>query len=487
MDLDNNKDLLSAINRAARAVTGALVDMSCCPGNGKIISVASPEQASSIRLRAVPTDERPLEAVVTEAKDIFSYRAAMNHPRFFGFIPSPISPISWLGEMISTAFNVHAGSWLQSSGPSAVEDALIALFAEKAGLPSSAGGIFLSGGSMANMTALMVARDTKLHSLDRGRAVIYLSEQTHSSVAKGLRILGFLNDQLRKLPADEKFQMDVSALKAAISKDRAAGLLPLAVVASCGTTNTGSIDPLSTIADVAEMESLWMHVDGAYGASIVLSQQHHSLAVGLSRADSISWDAHKWLFQTYACGMVLVRERKHLLQTFANEAEYLRDAVAGEDTPNFWSLGPELTRPARAMKLWFTLQVLGTRKVGEMIDHGVMLVETAERELRKLPDWEIVSPASLAIMTFRYAPKGLSEMECDQLNVAISKQLIADNFAAILTTQLAGRTVLRICAIHPGLAQTGIIEVVQVLNEVAREIQSSSKVDNVCRQSQSTD
>jgi L-2,4-diaminobutyrate decarboxylase len=160
---------------------------------------------------------------------------------------------------------------------------------------------------MANMTALMAARDTKLHPLERGRAVIYLSEQTHSSVAKGLRILGFLNDQLRKLPADGKFQMDVSALKAAISKERAAGLLPLAVVASCGTTNTGSIDPLSTIADVAEIESLWMHVDGAYGASIVLSQQHQSLAVDLSRADSISWDAHKWLFQTYACGMVLVR------------------------------------------------------------------------------------------------------------------------------------------------------------------------------------
>ena len=269
----------------------------------------------------------------------------MDHPRFYGFIPSPASPLSFVGDMLTTGFNAHSGSWMQSSGPAAIEQGLIAWLAQRAGLPDSAGGLFVSGGSMANLTGLMLARDRMLPLEDRRRGVIYLSSQTHSSIAKGLGVLGFLPDQICKIGVDPERRLDVAALAEAITADQAIGRLPFAVVASCGTTNTGSIDDLHAVADLAARERLWLHVDGAYGASVALSGHHRSLIDGLGRADSLSWDAHKWLFQTYGCGMVLVRDRTHLPESFATSAEYLQDATAGDDTPNFWDYGIELPAP----------------------------------------------------------------------------------------------------------------------------------------------
>ena len=309
---------------------------------------------------------------------------------------------------------------------------------------------------MANLTALMVARDQKLPSQqDRLKGVIYVSAQTHLSVAKGLRVLGFIDSQIRKIPSDSSFRMEIDSLRDAVEVDREAGLLPFAIVASCGTTNTGSIDPLNAIADFAEREKMWVHVDGAYGASIVLSNSHTHLANGLGRAHSISWDAHKWLFQTYGCGIVLLRNRKHLLHSFATDADYVRDAVAAEEAPNFWSQGIELTRPARAMKLWFTMRVLGLDMLGRMINHGVSLAERAEGDLRRLEGWEVLSVASLGIVVFRYAPIGKAEKDLDDLSIAISKRLLEKNVAGALTTKLNGKTVLRICAISPELSLEG--------------------------------
>ena len=323
---------------------------------------------------------------------------------------------------------------------------------------------------MANLTALMVARDQMLKSQEeRMRGVIYVSDQTHLSVAKGLRVLGFIDSQIRKVSSDSSFRMDVRGLKEAVEADRAAGRLPFVVVASCGTTNTGSVDPLDSIADLCVAQNLWMHVDGAYGASVVLSSHAH-LASGLGRAHSLSWDAHKWLFQTYGCGIVLVRDRKHLLASFATDADYVRDAVANDEAPNFWGLGIELTRPARAMKLWFTMRVLGLEEIGRMIDHGVALGERAEEELRRLEGWEVLSGASLGIVVFRFVAEGKSEEELDELSIAISKRSLEENIAGALTTKLGGKTVLRISAISPELSLDGMSEVIRKMDEIARSI-----------------
>lgn len=436
----------------------------------RIVSIVSPEEAAEFRRKAAPGAARAAAEVIDDAVRIFSHRVRMDHPRFYGFIPSPASPLSLVGEMLTAGFNAHAGSWMQSSGPAAVEQGLIAWLAARTGLPEQAGGLFVSGGSMANLTGLMVARDRRLAPEDRRRGVAYVSAQTHSSVAKGLGVLGLLPDQVRKVQVDAGRRLDVGALARAVAADRAAGLVPFAVVANCGATNTGAVDDLHAVADLAAGEGLWMHVDGAYGASVALSNRHRGLVDGLGRADSISWDAHKWLFQTYGCGMVLVRDRAHLLESFANNAEYLQDAVADQETPNFWDHGVELTRPARAMKLWFTLQVMGEQALGDAIDHGFALAEALEAQLRSAPDWQVVSPAQLGIVTFRYAPAGLDAAGLDALNSSIARRMVEDNLGAPLTTRLDGAVVMRACAISPDASTDDIRAMAVQMDRVAREI-----------------
>ncbi|KAF2182832.1 PLP-dependent transferase [Zopfia rhizophila CBS 207.26] len=472
MDFDSSQRMTQDVAEAFRHITSLFHQERSEPSQKPIVKVASPTAVSSLHQYALPEAPKPIESVVEEAIKIFSYRLRNDHPRFFGFIPSPAHPLSWLGEMLCSLFNTHGGSWLQSSGPSTIEAGLINFLATKLGLPSeTAGGLFVSGGSMANLTGMTMARDRMLGSQEaRLKGCIYVSEQTHFSVTKGLKVLGFVDSQIRKVPVNSKFRFDVESLKKTVQNDRAKGLLPFAVVATCGATNTGSIDPLQDIADVAQKEKLWMHVDGAYGASIVLSKSYSHLADGLGRADSISLDAHKWFFQTFGCGIVFVREKKHLLDSFAANAEYVRDAVAAEETPNFWSYGIELTLPARAMKLWFTMRVLGLDTMGALIDHGVTLAERAEAELRKLKDWEIFSPATLAIVVFRYAPRGLSENGLDELNIALSKKLLEENIAGALTTKLHGKAVLRVCAISPQLSLEEMTEVITKIDETAKSM-----------------
>ncbi|KAI0476357.1 PLP-dependent transferase [Xylariaceae sp. FL0804] len=482
--------LLSAVSQAAHEAVDAIVSSYASLPSGPVLNMTPPSAVPSLRASARPgAGPRPLGDVLREAYEIFAYRMPMDHTRAASFITAPASPLSWLGALLTAGFNAHAGSWLQSSGPSAVEDELVAWLARRAGLQPEpdgdgdggnviAGGIFASGGSMANLTAMAVARDTKL-----GRSapayqtgVAYASTQTHASVAKGLRVLGFAEDRIRRIDVDDHFRLDPAALRRQVEADAAAGLRPFLVVASLGTTNTGSIDDLPALASVARERDLWLHVDGAYGASVVLSNSHWHLARGLEQVDSLSWDAHKWLFQTYDTGILLVRSRELLLRTFANSnsAEYLRDALAG-GPPNFWDLGPELTRPARAMKLWLTLRVLGSDAIGAMIDRGFALAETLETRLRSLPGWEIISPAQLAIVVFRYAPTGLSDTAADEANRAISREAIARNVACILTTGIGGKTVLRTVTIQPDLTEIDVTGIVDRLDEIAREVGQASR------------
>ncbi|CZR53963.1 related to glutamic acid decarboxylase [Phialocephala subalpina] len=340
-------EVLSSIPLTTQSITNSYVteqlNLETCP----IVTVTSNEEAASIRSQVQPsTASRPIAQVLEQANSIFSYRLFNHHPRFFGFLPGPSHPVTLLSDLLLSSKNPHAGSWSQSSGPSAIETGLIRWLAEAAGLAEeTAGGLFVSGGSMANLVGLQVARDqvSREEWEQRVKGIIYVSEQTRSSITKGLRILGFNNKQVRKVRCDEEFSMSVPNLVIMIKGDREKGLTPFLIVASCGTTNTGSL-----------------HIDGAYSASILLSKSHKH-PHGISHADSISWDTRKWLFQTYGCGMVLLRNHSRLLQSFATGAEHTRDAAdfGDFDTPNFWNFGSELTRLARGMRSWFSLQVLG--------------------------------------------------------------------------------------------------------------------------------
>jgi glutamate/tyrosine decarboxylase-like PLP-dependent enzyme len=401
--------------------------------------------------------EDPLPAadvLRTVEHDILASITQVDHPRFYAFVPGPGSFVGAMADALAAGFNVFAGHWLAASGPGAVELQTIDWLRRVCGLPEGAGGLFVSGGSMASLTALATARRVTLGGPDPA-AVVYLSDQTHNSLAKGLRVLGFVETQLRTVPTDAGLRLDTAALGDAVARDRAAGRRPFCVVANAGTTNTGAVDPLDRIADLCRDEGLWMHVDGAYGAAAALTARGRETLRGLDRADSITLDPHKWLFQPFEIGCVLVRDLRHLHQTFAvhpeDHASYLEDVTRiAEREVVFYEHGVQLTRAFRALKLWMSLRVFGVRAFREAIERGIALAEEAEAVLRADPRWEVVTPAQLSVVTFAPRRPDLSLAECNTLVQGAVESLIADGYAMVTSTQVHGRVVLRFCLIHPG-------------------------------------
>ncbi|PLB50338.1 L-2,4-diaminobutyrate decarboxylase [Aspergillus steynii IBT 23096] len=473
---EKSDDGLSEIMLETESLLTRLFTIKSPAPSDPIVQKLNAHEIQNMQHQLMPDDHpRDLSSALQQAMAVFDNRMRLTHPRCFSYIPVCPNPVALLGDLLTSVFNVNAASWDVGSGPSAVETAMIAWLGAQLGLPDSVEGCFVSGGSMGNMTAIVAARDEILHPLQRAYAIIYISDQTHISILKALHITGFTHHQVRKIPTDDDFRIDVDILRRTVASDRHSGLVPFLLVATCGTTNTGSIDPLHALADLARDEGLWLHVDGAYGASIALSDQHRSLVDGIGRADSISWDGHKWLFQTYGCGIVLTRRSGSLRRSFAVDAEYIRDSTVPEGTTNFYNLGPELSRPARAMSLWLTLRVLGRRRMGEMIDRGFLLARTADHSIRQYRDWIIAAPTVASIVVFRYAPPGLDDGALDALNKAISRRLLAEDVAAILTTTVRGRTVLRMCAMNPLVEPETIEDVIRRVDGIARSEASRRK------------
>lgn len=439
-------------------------------------------QKPMIESQTIPQQSRSIEDVIKDTQALFARCVRVNDPRFLSFIPSAASfPVSWLGELLASAYNAYTGNWLGAMGVTATEVSLVAWLASQIGYPAEiAGGTFVSGGSIANLTGLSLARDQILPEDQRHRGVAYMSTQTHFSVPKALRLIGITNRQMRRIPCTADYRIDMDHLKSTIQEDIANGLLPFVIIANSGTTNTGAIDPLHEIADLAATHKMWVHVDGSYGASVALSKDHRHLIAGIERADSIAWDCHKWLFQTWGCGVVLVQDKRHLLQNFGVEAEYLREIThdGDEAIPNTWNYGIELSKPARHMRLWFSLQVLGSDLFAQLIDHGFTLGRTAEEDFRKLGErWEIVSPATMAILNFRYRvfeDDGDSKRQ-DEFNTAISAEMMRRNKAVMMTTELAGKVCLRMCSINPLTSVGHMREIVGETDGVAQELERSGR------------
>jgi glutamate/tyrosine decarboxylase-like PLP-dependent enzyme len=364
-----------------------------------------------------------------------------------------------MADALASGFNVFAGTWLEASGPAQVELVTVDWLRQACGLPAGAGGLFVSGGSMANITALAVARHLRLGARLED-AVVYCSDQTHSSIARGLWVLGFQREQLQQIASDEHFRIDVPGLERAITRDRCAGRLPFCVVANAGTTNTGAVDPLPDVAHLCQEEGLWLHVDGAYGAAAVLSERGRAALTGLGSADSLSLDPHKWLFQPFEIGCVLVRNGEWLEQTFRILPEYLSDIEGDEGEVNFCDRGIQLTRGFRALKLWLSLKVFGVSGFRRAMERGLELAEIAEVAVAELPEWEVVTPAQMGVVTFRCAPAGLTPEAQDALNRGLVEELVASGFAMISTTTLRGRVVLRMCTINPRTTESDVRETI---------------------------
>jgi glutamate/tyrosine decarboxylase-like PLP-dependent enzyme len=416
----------------------------------------------------IPELGTPFHELLDEVvDDVLPNITHTDHPRFYAFVPSPINFVSVIGDLLAAGHNVFAGHWLSSSTAAQVEIIVLDWLKEMCGLPAGAGGVLVSGGSMANLSAIATAREARLGGPD-DRAVVYCSDQTHSSLSKGLRVLGFRRDQRHVVATDGALRLSLPALEAAIAADRAAGRRPFVVVANAGTTNTGAVDPLGDIADLCEREGLWLHVDGAYGAAAVITARGRALLPGLDRADSITLDPHKWLFQPYEVGCLLVRDARHLQRAFRVEdedhADYLVDVMEHiEGEVNFFERGVQLTRAFRALKLWLSLRTFGLAEFRRAIDVGLDLAEHAERCLRLDSRWEIVTPAQLGVVTFRWRGDGIAEEEGDVVIRRVVREMISDGYALVLSTSLKGRLVLRLCPMHPGGERAEIEETVRRL------------------------
>ena len=431
---------------------------------------ASPPRAElENRLREpIPEDGADPHAVLDRVEqDVLPNTMRVDHPRFFGFVPGPNNFIGVLADALAAGFNVFSGTWISGAAAAQVELVVIDWLRELCGLPETAGGLFTSGGSMANVIALAAARHAVLDD-DTDGAVAYCSHQTHTSVDRALRLLGFDTHQLRRLPSDDQFRLDPEALRDAIASDRANGRRPFCVIANAGTTNTGAVDPPSVLAEIADTEDLWLHVDGAYGAAAVVCERGRERLAGLDRADSLTMDPHKWLFQPFEIGGVLVRDERHLRRAFRLEAEYLEDAVGEEDEINFSASGIQLTRSFRALKLWMTLKVFGRQHVAEAVRRGFKRAEQAETILRGRPDWRVVTPAQMGIITFRCVPDGWAEEEVDALNRRLAPAISEEGETFLTKTTLNGRPVLRLCPINPRTTEEDLRDTIDRLDQLSR-------------------
>jgi aromatic-L-amino-acid decarboxylase len=412
----------------------------------------------------VPEQGMEFEAVLDQVeRDVLANTMHVNHPRFFAYVPGPGNFVGAMADALISGYNVFAGTWISGSGPAAVELTVLEWLREMCGLPASAGGVFVSGGTMANLTALAVARHVKI----RGRledATVYFSDQAHSSLEKALRVIGLPAENQRKLPSDSGFRLPTGELARQIELDRSAGKHPFCVIASAGTTNTGAIDPLPELSALCREQGLWLHVDGAYGAAAIIAERGRELLAGLELADSLSLDPHKWMFQPYELGCVLVRDRDHLRETFRILPEYLKDTQLHSDEFNFTDYGIQLSRNFRALKLWMSIKVFGLAAFRAAIERGFVLAEFAEACLRGMPGWEIVTPAQMGIVCFRYSALD------DDAHLSLVQTLLEDGFALITSTILRGQTVLRTCTINPRTTEADIRAALERLDGFARRV-----------------
>ena len=394
---------------------------------------------------AGPTDFDALLA--RHDRDVLPVVCHFDHTRFFGYIPGAGTWPAALGDLIAAATNIDAGSWREAVGPSTLELVVLDWFRDWIEYPESAAGVLVGGGSAANLTAIACAREALIGPMSP-RIVMYTSDQTHSSVARAARHLGFRPDQLRVLPTDDAFRLRPRDVAAAIDADLAADRLPFLVSANAGTTNTGAVDPIGELAVVCHDRGVWLHVDGAYGAFAVLTERGRAQMPDLGVADSVTLDPHKWLAMPFEVGCLVVREGRLLERAFELHPEYLQEG--GEHTGvNFADRGLQLTRASRAIKVWLAIETFGLDAFRATIDRAIDQTLAAQARIEADPRLELVTPASLGVVTFRRRGQaGESALATDRRNEAIVQSLAAGGEVLVTSTTIRGRYAIRLCVLN---------------------------------------
>jgi len=454
-------------------VIDAIVDHFDTERSKKPVAFASRKEMDSLFNMEVPEEASSYQKVLDfVVKEVLPNSNIVSHPKAYSFVPGPSNYVSVMADTLATGFNIFSGGWAASPAAAELEIVTMNWLLRLFKFPTTkGGGIFTSGGSMANLTALVTAR-RQCCGDDFSKAIIYMSDQAHSSNVKAIRVLGFKKEQVRIIPTDMEYKMAINKLKNAIARDRLEGLKPFCIIASAGTTNTGSVDPLNEIAKICKTEKLWFHIDGAYGGAAILSKKGSALLKGIEKADSLTIDPHKWLFQPYEMGCLLVRNHKWLSQTFSEKPEYLRDIEGNTSEINFYDHGIQLTRRFRALKFYMSMKTFGLNAFKQAVSYAIDLTEDVESYLRKSPDWEVISPATLAVINFRYNPigKSFSDKKLDSYNQRISEKIVDSREALLVTTVLQNQVVLRMCLINPRTTFQDVKETLKTCETFAKEI-----------------
>lgn len=375
------------------------------------------------------------------------------HPRFWGWVMGTGTPQAAMADFLASVINPNCGGLEQA--PVLVERAVIRWLAEWMGLPASAGGILVSGGTMANVLGLAVARqqragfDVRLegHQGAHPTLLVYGSTETHGWLHKACEFLGLGSAAFRRVPVRDDFTVDVDAMARMISEDRAAGHRPFCISGTTGTVQTGATDDLHALADLAQREGLWFHVDGAFGAMAALSPETAAITRGMERADSIAFDLHKWGYLPFDIACVLVRDDRHLTETFSMKASYLASQSRGilaESGIFFADRGIELTRSFKALKAWMMLRATGKTTLGGHIARNVRQAQFLAKLVDAEPSLERMAPVPLNLVNFRYAPRGAAADTLDAINREILVRLQEDGIAVPSGTMVRGQFAIRV-------------------------------------------
>ena len=419
----------------------------------RVYPSASAAELSAQLAESIPASPQDVEAIMRDFARVVDGARHNGHPRMFGYVQSSGSFAGVIGDLLASALNQNVTSWRSAPSATTIERQVIDWLKQMAGFDASGSGILLSGGSFANFAGLAVAlrncSDVDINQLGvaalPGRPRIYASKMTHMSIGKAAAMLGIGREAIVPIAVDDNHRMDPHALDRQIAADKAAGFLPVCVIATAGDVNTGAIDPIGAIADAcsADRHDVWLHVDGSYGALAARSRHVGAGMAALSHVDSMSLDPHKWLYAPLDVGCLLVREQRALRDAFAVSADYI-NVVADRDMSEFayWDHGPELSRRFRALKIWFMLKIHGAQAIQDAIDSNIAVARHLAALVEESDDFELAAPAPLSIVCFRYKAGD------DDFNKRLMVEVQRDGDSYLSNATINGRFALRACIVN---------------------------------------
>jgi len=443
-----------------------------------------PEDVRSFLKQPLPVEGRGAGEVYQDFKEnVLPHPLGNIHPRFWGWVNGTGTPFAMLAEMLAAGMNPNVSGFNQVSV--CVETQVLDWCKEMLGYPMEASGILVSGGSMANLVGLTVARnaragfDVMRHGVQASeqRLTLYGSHEMHNSIQKSVELLGLGSDSLRKIGVNEDFQIDLAELEAAIALDRACGLKPFCVVGNAGTVNTGATDNLDALANICQREGLWLHVDGAFGAFAHLSPKLRPQVAGMERADSLAFDLHKWMYMPYEAGCTLIRHAEHHYQSFATSGAYLSHAERGLAAGSTWfsQYGIQLSRGFRALKIWMSLKEHGIEKYRRLIEQNVEQALYLKTLVEAAPELELLAPVPLNVVCFRYVWERMDEGQLNELNEELLIELQESGVAVPSSTLIDGKYALRVAITNHRSRREDFDILVQKVIEIGR-----SKINATC-------